>query len=133
MSVSLSIKFILAQEEKRIESTGCVTNKIAMRPILRTNVLRILGRYYSEGFGSNQSSSAASTSSQPNVPNVPGLSSACVHPASGPVGPGIDPNKNGAYKVPEYFCYDNMSFFEAEIEMAKYRLPQPSALKQPSS
>jgi len=40
------------------------------------------------------------------------------------VGPGA--SKDGQYKNPEYFCYNRMSYFEAEIEMSKYRLPQPS-------
>jgi hypothetical protein len=40
------------------------------------------------------------------------------------VGPGA--SKDGKYKNPEYFCYNPMSYFEAEIEMLKYRLPQPS-------
>ena len=42
-----------------------------------------------------------------------------------PVGPGAD--KKAAYKNPEYFCYNSYSFYEAEIEMAKFRLEQPSA------
>ncbi|CAB3255916.1 unnamed protein product [Arctia plantaginis] len=93
---------------------------------LRKTPLRVLTRYYCEGPSSNQGASAPVS----KVFDVPGLSSAVVHPASGPVGPNVEPNKEGAYKVPEYFCYDNMSFFEAEIEMAKFRLPQPSAIKE---
>ncbi|XP_050677546.1 uncharacterized protein LOC126974151 [Leptidea sinapis] len=88
-------------------------------------------RYYSEKAGSNQFQGSSETTTQSSSKmNVPGLSSAVIHMSSQPVGPGVDPNKNGPYKVPEYFCYDNMSFFEAEIEMAKYRLPQPSAIKK---
>nr|CAD7197269.1 unnamed protein product [Timema douglasi] len=41
------------------------------------------------------------------------------------VGPGAA--KQGQYKNPEYFCYNPISYFEAEIEMAKYRIPQPSS------
>lgn len=93
------------------------------RLVLRSKVLRYLSRCYSD-IPSQSPKSAVS------IPEVPGLSSAVVQPASNPVGPGVDPKKTGAYKVPEYFCYDNMSFFEAEIEMAKYRLPQPTALKK---
>ncbi|KAG6442429.1 hypothetical protein O3G_MSEX002370 [Manduca sexta] len=105
------------------------------RLAIRNNTFRLLVRYYSETSGSSQGTSAPAqppppASSAPGIPDVPGLSSAVVHPASQPVGPGVDPSKSGAYKVPEYFCYDNTSFFEAEIEMAKYRLPQPSALKK---
>lgn len=98
------------------------------RSALKSNVLRAFTRFYSEG---TQSSSAGSSqASPPPVPDVPGLSSAVVVPATEPVGPDVDPKKTGAYKVPEYFCYNNMSYFEAEIEMSKFRLPQPSALKK---
>ncbi|XP_055545910.1 uncharacterized protein LOC129730539 [Wyeomyia smithii] len=59
--------------------------------------------------------------------DVQGLSSKCVHQKSGPIGPGA--SRDGEYKVPEYFCYDKASYFEAEVEMEKFRLPQPSAKK----
>ncbi|KAL0829320.1 hypothetical protein ABMA28_004117 [Loxostege sticticalis] len=101
------------------------------RIAIRYNKLGVLSRCYSEGVGQNQGPAASSPPPAAQVQtDVPGLSSNVVHPASQPVGPGVDPNKSGAYKVPEYFCYDNMSFFEAEIEMSKFRLPQPSALKK---
>lgn len=38
-------------------------------------------------------------------------------------------SENGVYKNPQYFCYHKNSYFDAEIEMLKYRLPQPSSLK----
>ncbi|XP_011188899.1 uncharacterized protein LOC105216214 [Zeugodacus cucurbitae] len=57
--------------------------------------------------------------------NVPGLSSNIVKPASGPLGPGASPT--GDYKVPEYYSFNRFSYAEAEVEIAKYRLPQPSA------
>lgn len=63
-----------------------------------------------------------------NIPKVPGLSQACLKVPQDPVGPGAA--KNTAYKNPEYFCYDKTSYFEAEIEMLKYRCPQPST-KEP--
>lgn len=37
--------------------------------------------------------------------------------------------ENGPYKNPQYFSYHKTSYFDAEIEMHKYRLPQPSSLK----
>ncbi|EFN60362.1 hypothetical protein EAG_02074, partial [Camponotus floridanus] len=43
------------------------------------------------------------------------------------VGPGA--SKNTEYKNPEYFCYHVASFGEAEVELAKYRLPAPSNKK----
>lgn len=39
-------------------------------------------------------------------------------------GPGA--SKNDDYKCPEYFGYNVNSFAEAEVEMAKFRLPAPS-------
>lgn len=44
------------------------------------------------------------------------------------VGPSA--SKNGEYKNPEYFCYNVTSFAEAEVEMAKFRLPAPSNKKK---
>lgn len=61
------------------------------------------------------------------IPKVPGLSEACLKVPKEPVGPGAA--KNTGYKNPEYFCYDKNSYFEAEIEMLKYRCPQPSTSK----
>lgn len=59
------------------------------------------------------------------IPSVPGLSSNIVRPTTGPVGPGA--STTGEYKVPEYFCFNNTSYYEAEIEMAQFRCPQPVA------
>jgi hypothetical protein len=42
---------------------------------------------------------------------------------------GPNASKNAAYKNPEYFCYHIDSFGEAEVELAKYRLPAPSNKK----
>lgn len=43
------------------------------------------------------------------------------------VGPGAA--KNGEYKNPEYYSYNVTSYFEAEVEMSKFRIPQPSNKK----
>ncbi|KAI5643331.1 NADH dehydrogenase [ubiquinone] flavoprotein 3, mitochondrial domain-containing protein [Phthorimaea operculella] len=96
----------------------------------RGAAFRALTRFFSEG-GSSPSQSSSSSST--GVTDVPGLSTACIEPANEPVGPNVDPKKSGAYKTPEYFQYNAMSYFEAEVEMAKYRIPQPSALKEPQS
>lgn len=56
--------------------------------------------------------------------NVPGLSENVVQVPNTPVGPGASKDKE--YKNPEYFCYHVDSFGEAEVELAKYRLPVPS-------
>lgn len=65
--------------------------------------------------------------------DVPGLSNAVVKVPAEPVGPGAAKNTN--YKNPEYFSYDKSSYFEAEVEMLKYRCPQPSTKEyfKPSS
>lgn len=84
---------------------------------------------------SSSSGHGASTVKPPSPPpkpkgvnaDVPGLSARCVEKAQGPVGPGA--STTGEYKVPEYFLYSRISYAEAEIEMAKYRCPQPSAVK----
>lgn len=59
--------------------------------------------------------------------NVQGLTSYCIKQRAEPLGPGA--SATGAYKVPEYFCYDRFSYHGAEVELAKYRCPQPSAVK----
>lgn len=47
-----------------------------------------------------------------------------IYPAVGP-----NASKDQEYKNPEYFCYHVDSFGEAELELAKYRLPAPSNKK----
>ncbi|KAH8416572.1 hypothetical protein KR222_009859 [Zaprionus bogoriensis] len=102
----------------------------------RTALSQLLRRGYSQatkGAGAPKSSTAASRGaaaapSSPPVNAVTGLSSACVKPTTGPVGPGA--SATSEYKVPEYFSFNRFSYTEAEVEMAKYRCPQPSALKK---
>lgn len=60
-------------------------------------------------------------------PDVPGLSAKVVKIPGGEVGPGA--SKSGVYKNVEYFCYDSMSFYDANIELSGFRLPQPSPFK----
>lgn len=67
----------------------------------------------------------ASSQGASAVKEVPGLSEKCVKKTTGPVGPGA--KLDGDYKVPEYFSYNNMSYYEAEIEMSQFRCPQPKA------
>ncbi|EGI61114.1 PREDICTED: uncharacterized protein LOC105150297 isoform X1 [Acromyrmex echinatior] len=70
------------------------------------------------------STQPSSTSSPTVNTNVPGLSNNVVKVPNTPVGPNASKNKE--YKNPEYFCYHVDSFGEAEVELAKYRLPAPS-------
>lgn len=99
--------------------------------ILRFNGLRILSRNYSEipkPPGTSSINQGINTPVKPKpVADVPGLSSKIVKSVSTPVGPGA--SVTGNYKVPEYYCYNNLSYYEAEIEMERFRCPQPSALK----
>lgn len=90
-----------------------------IRPVLRYNQLII--RAFSDV---SKKEAKKATTSPPSL-SVAGLSSKCVKPITAPVGPGA--STTGNYKVPEYFCYDKTSFAEAEIEMARFRCPQPSA------
>lgn len=96
--------------------------------ILRRTLCISFTRNLSEGVSKTQAS-ATPAGNVVNT-NVPGLSPAVILPANQPLGPGVDPKKSGAYKVPEYFCYNSGSYYEAEVELAKYRLPQPSAVKK---
>ncbi|XP_044749878.1 uncharacterized protein LOC123310469 [Coccinella septempunctata] len=66
----------------------------------------------------------SSVPSSSQIIDVPGLSSKCLNVPATPVGPGAAKNTN--YKNPEYFCYDKNSYFEAEVEMLKFRCEQPS-------
>ncbi|XP_064538455.1 NADH dehydrogenase [ubiquinone] flavoprotein 3, mitochondrial [Drosophila montana] len=100
----------------------------------RAALNQLLRRGYSQaqkGAGASRpppsSSKVGTAPSAAPVSNVTGLSSACVRPTTTPVGPGASPTSG--YKVPEYFSFNRFSFAEAEVEMAKYRCPQPSALK----
>ncbi|XP_075154969.1 NADH:ubiquinone oxidoreductase subunit V3 [Haematobia irritans] len=95
-----------------------------LRNVRSCNSLAV--RLYSQGSGAAKSSSSAA---KPATSNVTGLSSNCVKPSSGPVGPGASADSPN-YKVPEYFLFNRFSYAEAEVEMAKYRCPQPSALKK---
>ncbi|KAJ8976834.1 hypothetical protein NQ317_011830 [Molorchus minor] len=61
----------------------------------------------------NKPANAINSSS--TIPEVSGLSEACVKVPSQPVGPGAA--KNTGYKNPEYFCYNQMSYYEAEVEI----------------
>ncbi|XP_037035167.1 uncharacterized protein LOC119073664 [Bradysia coprophila] len=94
-----------------------------VRPVIRLNSLAI------RAFSNAKSGAPTTANKGPSQPslNVAGLSERCVKSNREPVGPGASATAD--YKVPEYFCYDKTSYAEAEIEMAKYRCPQPSALK----
>lgn len=74
----------------------------------------------------NKRTSSAPRSAASPLPSaeVPGLSSDVLKVPNEPVGPGA--SKAADYKNPEYYCYDKTSYFQAEIEMLKYRCPQPS-------
>lgn len=74
---------------------------------------------------SSKSSSPQSPPSTSAALNVPGLSSQVLNVPNEPVGPGAA--KAAEYKNPEYYCYDKTSYFQAEIEILKYRCPQPSS------
>ncbi|XP_066587005.1 uncharacterized protein [Prorops nasuta] len=71
----------------------------------------------------SKAGSVSSAAPKINV-NIAGLSDNCVKVPDAPVGPGASKTKE--YKNPEYFCYHVDSFGEAEVELAKHRLPAPS-------
>ena len=41
--------------------------------------------------------------------------------------PGVGKEKGKAYQVPEFFTYNNYSYFDVEKEMVAQRVPQPSS------
>lgn len=96
---------------------------------LRVRNLQLAKRLFSQSStpsSSTKKPKKADTDAQVNT-NVTGLTSYVIKQKAEPLGPGA--SSSGIYKVPEYFCYDRFSYHGAEIELAKYRCPQPSALK----
>ncbi|XP_046746860.1 uncharacterized protein LOC124411653 [Diprion similis] len=96
-----------------------IFGKSTIQKVQRTILVRSYSPQAGSPSGSNSSKSAG---------NVPGLSKNCVDIPNNPVGPKA--SKSGEYKNPEYFCYNVTSFAEAEVEMAKFRLPAPSNKKK---
>lgn len=99
------------------------SSKMSLRAVSKISKLNV--RTFSKA--SKPPKSASQPKAEGVNANVPGLSANIVKPNSQPVGPGA--SVDGQYKVPEYYCFNRMSYHEAEVEMAKYRCPQPSALK----
>lgn len=76
-------------------------------------------RCFSEGSSVRPPAAAAPKPVDP-LAKVSGLTTAVVgKPQSGA--------HDAEYKVPEYFLYGRHSYFEAEIELAPFRCPQPNA------
>ncbi|XP_071519816.1 uncharacterized protein NdufV3 isoform X1 [Panulirus ornatus] len=65
----------------------------------------------------------ASAEVAPSIPEY--ISAATPTDPADPVGPGA--LKSGNYQNTEYYCYNKMSYFDLEMEMASQRIPQPSA------
>ncbi|XP_020292656.1 uncharacterized protein LOC109859130 [Pseudomyrmex gracilis] len=91
--------------------------RVITRQVLLQRVTIIPLRTFSQ-HGASQSNQSTV------VTNVQGLSENIVKVPNTPVGP--DASKDKEYKNPEYFCYHVDSFGEAEVELAKFRLPAPS-------
>lgn len=95
-----------------------------MKRAVLNNAFRLNASRAFSGSASNPPAKPAAAAKAINS-NVPGLSANIVKPKSQPLGPGAA--SDGTYKVPEYYSYDRFSYHEAEVEMAKYRCPQPTA------
>uniref|UniRef100_A0A7G3AFI8 Uncharacterized protein n=1 Tax=Lutzomyia longipalpis TaxID=7200 RepID=A0A7G3AFI8_LUTLO len=91
--------------------------------------LRLL-RLFSQSAPPSSSSGQSQPPTSEPLSKVSGLTQKVVmKPESGKkVGPGA--SHDAEYKVPEYFLYGRHSYHEAEIELAPYRCPQPSALRK---
>ncbi|KAF5308909.1 hypothetical protein FQR65_LT00609 [Abscondita terminalis] len=137
------LQFSSAKTQELLTSLGkvdVIKNKMSLNAaIARVNKLKILKekntyfplrKYKSDNVVVNalHRDSKESSQSKPMTDDVPGLSSKVVNYGNEPVGSGA--LKDGEYKNPEYFSYNELSYYEAEIEMAKYRLPQPVSRKQ---
>ncbi|XP_055700360.1 uncharacterized protein LOC129800030 [Phlebotomus papatasi] len=92
--------------------------------------LRLLRPFSQSAAPSSSGGQGKSPSTTDPLSKVSGLTTNVVlKPESGKkVGPGA--SHNADYKVPEYFLYGRHSYHEAEIELAPFRCPQPSALKK---
>uniref|UniRef100_A0A0A9Z8K3 NADH dehydrogenase [ubiquinone] flavoprotein 3, mitochondrial n=1 Tax=Lygus hesperus TaxID=30085 RepID=A0A0A9Z8K3_LYGHE len=58
----------------------------------------------------------------------PGFSKEVIEPNCNDVGPGA--MKEGSYQNPEYFCYNEYSYYELHILLRTFRIPQPSSLSK---
>ncbi|KAB7495959.1 NADH dehydrogenase [ubiquinone] flavoprotein 3, mitochondrial [Armadillidium nasatum] len=73
----------------------------------------------------SKTSASPSSATPSTVQSVIYSSVATPKDPSGPVGPGA--SKTADYKNPEYYCYNELSYFDLELEMMKDRLPQPKS------
>ncbi|XP_039276501.1 uncharacterized protein LOC111053411 [Nilaparvata lugens] len=95
---------------------------------LLSNRSRKLASLVRFNHGAATPTSSTSQKSGSTVPDVQGVTKNVVDIPSAALGPGA--SKAGDYKNPEYFAYHQWSFYEANVEMDKFRLPQPSAVKE---
>lgn len=98
-----------------------------MRSFSKLQIAPIQRAYSKKSAKTPSSATATQPKSESLNANVTGLSSYVIKQRAEPLGPGA--SSTGQYKVPEYFCYDRFSYHGAEVELAKYRCPQPTAVK----
>lgn len=96
----------------------------SIRSLSKLRTIQIQRAFSQKPTGTPKKSEAMSDSVNANVT---GLTSYVIKERAEPLGPGA--SATGDYKVPEYFCYDRYSYHSAEVELAKHRCPQPSAVK----
>lgn len=107
-----------------MQSLRCVTK--ARVPVIQRAFAKKAGTDTTST--AEKSEKAATATESVDLSKVTGLSDYVYKHQAGPVGPGA--STTGEFKVPEYFCYDRYSYHGAEVEMLKYRCPQPSAVKK---
>lgn len=99
----------------------------SIRSISKLRTVPLFRSYSQKPSAPTGGSPAAAAPPKPKNPagvdtsNVTGLTSYVVVKKPAEVKP------TDEYKVPEYFCYDRFSYHGAEVELAKYRCPQPSS------
>ncbi|CAO1388837.1 unnamed protein product [Diamesa hyperborea] len=95
-----------------------------MRAVLR---LSQIARTFSSAAGGSKASTTSAPKTADPLKNVSGLTNNCLDKAM--CDKKAVPGTGTEYKSPEYFSYSNTSYAEAEVEMEKFRIAQPSSVK----
>ncbi|CAO1406175.1 unnamed protein product [Diamesa serratosioi] len=95
-----------------------------MRAVLR---LSQIARTFSSAAGGSKSTVTSASKPADPLKNVSGLTTNCLN--KDVCDKKAVPGTGTEYKSPEYFSYSNTSYAEAEVEMEKFRIAQPSSIQ----